>query len=63
MTEGMVIAQATAAHVELVKANSLRARLDSHGHRMSSDAREILWAIVFAHEDAAKEMVEAAHRG
>lgn len=63
MVEAMVVAQATAAHVELAKAKSLRARLDSHGHRMSSDAKEILWALVFAHEDAAKEMVEAAQRG
>ncbi|EJL23969.1 hypothetical protein [Novosphingobium sp. AP12] len=63
MTEQMAIAQAVAAHVDLAKAKSLRSRLDSHGHRMSSDAKEILWALVFAHEDAAKELVEAASRG
>lgn len=56
------IAQATAGHVELAKATSLRTRLESHSGRMSSDAKEILWAIVRAHEDAAREMVESAQR-
>ncbi|AXB79128.1 hypothetical protein [Novosphingobium sp. P6W] len=59
----MVIAQATAAYIELAKGKSLRGRLDSHGHRMSSDAKEILWALVFAPEDATKELVETASRG
>lgn len=60
MSEGMVIAQAVAAHTELEKAKSLRSRMDSHGQRMSCDAKEILWAMIFAHEDAAKALLHAA---
>lgn len=63
MDEQMAIAQAVAAHTELAKAKSLRTRIATHGQRMGSDAQEILWALVFAHEDAAKELVEAAQRG
>lgn len=60
MADELTAMKVVAAHVELAKAKSLRERAQSHGHRMSLDAKELLWAMIFAHEEAASELIESA---
>lgn len=60
MADELTALKVVAAHVELAKAKSLRGRAETHGQRMTQDAKELLWAMIFAHEDAARELIESA---
>jgi hypothetical protein len=61
MADGVMSeALAIAAHTEIAKAKSLRSRYETHGSRMGGDARELLWAMIFAHEDAARDLLDRA---
>jgi plasmid stability protein len=59
MADHLRTAQMACARTEIAKAKSLRDRIESHGSRMSADAREIIWAMIFAHENAVEELLEA----
>ena len=48
------------AGAEIAKAKSIRERLETHGPRMGRDAIEILNTIAFAHEGAARQLIEDA---
>ena len=57
------IAQAALAHSHLEQVTSIHKRLTERGGIMSSDVREILYAIAFSHQDAASALLKDAQEG